>query len=68
MAEIEDKRLTVEQYEQLHEMRREYNRFIFQAPTIVVAVVGGSFFNNVVRAGSAKVHSEPLWRLFGRAG
>ena len=42
VAEIEDKRLTAEQYEQLHEMRREYNRFIFQAPTIVVAVVAGT--------------------------
>jgi len=31
----------VAQYEQMHEMRREYNRFVFQAPTIVVAVAGG---------------------------
>jgi O-antigen/teichoic acid export membrane protein len=35
--------LTVEQYRQLHEMRREYNRFIFQAPTIVVAIAVGTF-------------------------
>jgi hypothetical protein len=34
--------LAVAQYEQLHEMRREYNRFIFQAPTIVVTVAGAS--------------------------
>ena len=31
------------QYKQLHEMRREYNRFIFQAPTIVIAVIAGTF-------------------------
>lgn len=30
------------QYEQLHEMRREYNRVLFQAPTIVVTVAGAS--------------------------
>jgi hypothetical protein len=34
--------LTVEQYRQLHEMRREYNRFIFQAPSIMVAIIVGS--------------------------
>jgi hypothetical protein len=31
----------VAQYEQLHEMRREYNRFIYQAPSLVVVLVGG---------------------------
>jgi hypothetical protein len=39
---IERSDVVVAQYEQLHEMRREYNRFIFQAPTIVVAIIGGA--------------------------
>jgi len=39
---MEPPTLTVEQYRQLHEMRREYIRFIFQAPTIVVAIVVGT--------------------------
>ena len=61
--------LTVVQYEQLHEMRREYNRFIFQAPTIVVAVVAGtlalfSSTTDFFATGITKAHIKQSAELF----
>jgi len=55
VAPRDDKSFVVAQYEQLHEMRREYNRFIFQAPTIVVAVIGGSLVFMGQGAGDASL-------------
>lgn len=58
------------QYRQLHEMRREYNRFIFQAPTIVVAIIGGTLAI-IVKNGSALTtsilasYAEMLFLLSG---
>jgi len=56
---MEPPTLTVEQYRQLHEMRREYIRFIFQAPTIVVAIVVGTLavlFKGTAHSTSTESH------------
>lgn len=52
--------LVAERYKQMHVMRREYNRYIYQGPAITVAVTGATFGF----LASATAPTATLLRLF----